>query len=145
MGLSTHLLMPYADLSVTNLTIAGSMSAHAITVEKTLSLAGQSNVSGLLKIKSHGTLTLSRNAEGDFFELEADAVSIESKGLIEISDWDGLLCGESYRVVESESLSGDASGWSGRNADGTVKARFEMRSDGLYLKLESCGTRIIIR
>ena len=102
-------------------------------------------VSAPLSLKSGGTFTIARNDAGDFFELEADAFSIESKGLIEISDWDGLLCGESYRVVESESLSGDASGWSGRNADGTVKARFEMRSDGLYLKFESCGTRIIIR
>jgi hypothetical protein len=145
MGQSTHLLMPYADLSVTNLTIAGSMLARAITVEKALRVTERSDVSASMKIKSGGTFTIARNDAGDFFELEADAFSIESKGLIEISDWDGLLCGQSYRVIESESLSGDASGWSGRNADGTVKARFEMRSDGLYLKFESCGTRIIIR
>ena len=121
------------------------MLARAITVEKALRVTERSDVSASMKIKSGGTFTIARNDAGDFLELEADAFSIESKGLIEISDWDGLLCGESYRVVESEALSGDASGWSGRNADGTVKARFEMRSDGLYLKFESCGTRIIIR
>ena len=139
------LSLPYAEVSVTNLTVGGNLSSRTISVSKALAVTGDSTVSAPLSLKSGGTFTIVRNDAGDFFELEVDAFSIESKGLIEISDWDGLLCGESYRVVESESLSGDASGWSGRNADGMVKARFEMRSDGLYLKFESCGTRIIIR
>ena len=139
------LSLPYAEVSVTNLTVGGNLSSRTISVSKALAVTGDSTASAPLSLKSGGTFTIVRNDAGDFFELEVDAFSIESKGLIEISDWDGLLCGESYRVVESESLSGDASGWSGRNADGTVKARFEMRSDGLYLKFESCGTRIIIR
>lgn len=139
------LSLPYAEVSVTNLTVGGNLSSRTISVSKTLAVTGDSTVSAPLSLKSCGTFTIVRNDAGDFFELEADAFSIESKGLIEISDWDGLLCGQSYRVVESSSLSGNVSGWSGRNADGTVKARFEMRSDGLYLKLESCGTRIIIR
>ena len=139
------LSLPYAEVSVTNLTVGGNLSSRTISVSKALAVTGDSTVSAPLSLKSGGTFTIVRNDAGDFFELEADAFSIESKGLIEISDWDGLLRGESYRVVESESLSGDASGWRGRNADSTVKARFEMRSDGLYLKFESCGTCIIIR
>jgi len=138
-------VMPYADLMVTNLSIAGGISSRTITVEKSLRVTGNSHVSAPLSLKSGGTFTLVRNGAGGFFEVEADTFSIEPKGRIAISDWDGILCGQSYRVVETESLSGNASGWSGRNADGSVKARFEIRSDGLYLKFESGGTRIIIR
>ena len=144
-GQSSLLVMPYADLMVTNLSIAGGISSRTITVEKSLRVTGNSHVSAPLSLKSGGTFTLVRNGAGGFFEVEADTFSVEPKGRIAISDWDGILCGQSYRVVETESLSGNASGWSGRNADGSVKARFEIRSDGLYLKFESGGTRIIIR
>jgi hypothetical protein len=139
------LSLPYAEVSVTNLTIAGDFSSRSISVSTALIVSGDSTVSAPLSLKSGGTFTLARNGAGGFFAVEADAFSIEPKGRIEISDWDGILCGQSYRVVETASLTGNASGWSGRNADGTLKARFEKRTDGLYLKFESGGTRIIIR
>ena len=139
------LSLPYAEVSVTNLTIAGDFSTRSISVSTALIVSGDSTVSAPLSLKSGGTFTLARNGAGGFFAVEADAFSIEPKGRIEISDWDGILCGQSYRVVETASLAGNASGWSGRNADGTLKARFEKRTDGLYLKFESGGTRIIIR
>lgn len=141
----SSLALPYAEVSITNLTLGGSLSARLISISKSLAVIVDSSVSAPLSLKSGGTFTLVRNGVGGFFAVEADAFSIEPKGRIAISDWEGLTYGQSYRVVKTGSLTGNASGWSGRNADGTRKARFEVRSDGLYLKIESCGTRIIIR
>jgi hypothetical protein len=88
---------------------------------------------------------LERDEEGVFRELEADSVTFGERGIVEISDWEGLVCGQSLRVIKSGNVSGNVSGWKARRSDGVIKAYFSSESDGVYLNFVSGGTRIIIR
>ena len=78
-------------------------------------------------------------------ELSAGALSVEAKGRIEISDWEGLVCGQSFRIIKSSSISGAASSWKARRPDGAIKAHLEAKADGLYVTFVSGGTKIIVR
>jgi hypothetical protein len=72
-------------------------------------------------------------------------VTFGERGIVEISDWEGLVCGQSLRVIKSGNVSGNVSGWKARRSDGVIKAYFSSESDGVYLNFVSGGTRIIIR
>ena len=138
------LSFPYADVTVTNLAIAGDILARTVSIEKSLNVNGDSTVSAPLAMKSGGTISLSRDEDG-FSELEVDSINLGSRGIISISDWEGIVCGQSFRVIKSSSVSGVPSGWKARRSDGVLKASFESKSDGLYLNIISGGTRILVR
>lgn len=144
-GFGASLYMPHADLTVTNLTIAGSIGARTVSVEKKLAVSGVALAQSSLALKNGCTILLERDEEGVFRELEADSVTFGERGIVEISDWEGLVCGQSLRVIKSGNVSGNVSGWKARRSDGVIKAYFSSESDGVYLNFVSGGTRIIIR
>ena len=137
-------VFPYTDLVLENLTLCGTVSACTVCVEKSLDVNGDSTVSAPLAMKSGGTISLSRDEDG-FSELEVHSINLGSRGTISISDWEGIVCGQSFRVIKSSSVSGVPSGWKARRSDGVLKASLESKSDGLYLNIISGGTRIFVR
>jgi hypothetical protein len=138
------LSMPYADVSVTNLAIAGSLSARSVAVEKSLVIAGDSAVPAPVSLKPGATVSL-RGREDGFFELQADSVALGDRGTVAISDWEGVVCGQSFRIIKSSSVSGAASAWKARRPDGAMKAHLEAKADGIYVTFVSGGTKIIVR
>ena len=139
------LSLPYANVTIRNFEIAGSFSSRSLSVLEVLSIVGDSDVDSLLSLKSGGTLSVSRKEDGSFAEVKVSSFAIEQKGVIEISEWDGVECDKEIRLVKSDVIKGDASKWVGRNPDGTIKARFKVGADGLYLTFESTGLRIVVR
>ena len=137
-------VFPYTDLAATNLMLEGSVSARSVAA-KNICVLSDSTVSASLSLKSGGVLSFSRKEDGSFVELSADALSVEAKGRIEISDWEGLVCGQSFRIIKSSSISGAASSWKARRPDGAIKAHLEAKADGLYVTFVSGGTKIIVR
>ena len=91
--------------------IAGDISARTVSVEKSLDVNGDSKVSASLSLKSGGTVSLLWDESG-FSELEVDSINLGTRGTVEISDWEGIVCGQSFRIIRSADVSGSASGWS---------------------------------
>ena len=136
--------MPYADAIVTNFAIAGSFSARSVTVEKVMGITGDSVVSASVTLKVGATVSL-RNGEDGFCELEVESINLGDRGTITIPEWEGLVCGQSFRIIKSSSVSGAASSWKARRPDGAIKAHLEAKADGLYVTFVSGGTKIIVR
>ena len=138
------LSMPYADAIVTNFAIAGSFSARSVTVEKVMGITGDSVVSASVTLKAGATVSL-RNGEDGFCELEVESINLGDRGTITIPDWEGIVCGQSFRIIKSDNVSGVPSGWKARRADGVIKAHLVTKADGVYLDFISGGTRILVR
>ena len=136
---------PHADVTVTNLALAGTVSAKSLAV-KNMDLLGDATVSAPLSIAAGGSIALHGDGSDGFAEVAVGSLSIARGGSIVVPDvLDGRLCGRSYRIFSTVDASGTGAGWSGKSADGSVRAQFESRADGLYVKFVSGGIRIIFR
>ena len=136
---------PHADVTVTNLELAGTVSAKSLAV-KNMDLLGDATVSAPLSIAAGGSIALHGDGSDGFAEVAVGSLSIARGGSIVVPDvLDGRLCGRSYRIFSTVDASGTGAGWSGKSADGSVRAQFESRADGLYVKFVSGGIRIIFR
>ena len=136
---------PHADVAVTNLALAGTVSAKSLAV-KNVDLLGDATVAAPLTVEAGGSIVLHGDGTDGFAEVSVDSLSIARGGSIVVPDvLDGRLCGRSYRVFSTANISGTGMGWSGKSADGSLRAQLESRADGLYLKFVSGGVRIIFR
>lgn len=136
---------PYADVTVTNLTLAGSVSARSIAV-KNVDLRGDATVDAPLSVARDGTITLHGDGADGFATVAVTSVTIANRGHIAVPDVpDGSLCGQAFRLFDTENVNGSGAGWNGRSADGSVRAQLESRADGLYVKFISNGIRVIFR
>ena len=136
---------PYADVAVTNLTLAGTVSARSLAV-KNLDVVGDAVVSAPLPVGSGGRLALNWNGVDGFACADASSFAIEAGGTLEVNGLGALPpCGSSYKVIGTETVSGSPSGWIWHSADRSVRAFLERKADGLYVTFGSGGFRVIFR
>ena len=138
------LAFPYADVTVTNLTLAGTVSARSLAV-RNLDIVGGATVSAPLALSAGGMLALCWDGSG-FGEVAAESFSIGDGGTLAIHNADvASLCGRSFRVVACNDISGTGAGWIWHSADRTVRAVIEKRADGIYVTFGSSGFRVFFR
>ena len=139
------LTMPYADVAVTNLTLAGTISARSLAV-KNLDLTGEAVVSAPLTVGAGGRITLNWNGVDGFACATVSSLTIEAGGTLELN---GVgtppSCGSSYKVFGTETVSGSPAGWIWRSADRSMRVYLEKRAEGLYVTFGSGGFRVIFR
>ena len=139
------LAMPYADVTVTNLMLAGTISSRSLAV-RDLDLIGDAVVSAPLTVESGGRISFSWNGVDGFACADAFSFAIEAGGTLELNGMGALPpCGSSYKVVGTETVLGSADGWIWRSSDRSMRACLEKKADGLYLTFGSGGVRIILR
>ena len=139
------LAFPYADVTVTNLTLAGTVSAKSLSV-KNLDVRGNATVSAPLTVGSGGRLVLGWNGVDGFACVDASSFAIEAGGTLELNGLASLpSCGSSYKVVGTETVAGSPAGWIWHSADRSMRAYLEKKADGLYVTFGSGGFRIIFR
>ena len=135
---------PHADVTATNLTLAGTVSARSLSV-RNLEIAGDAAVSAPLALAAGGTLAVNWTGDG-FAVAEAESLSIGTGGTLAIKGMDAIPpCGSEYKVVGAASVEGSAAGWIWHSADRSVRATLEKRADGLHVAFASGGVRIIFR
>ena len=136
---------PYADVAVTNLTLAGTVSARSLAV-KNLDIAGDAVVSAPLSVGSGGRIALNWNGVDGFACADASSLAIEAGGTLELNGLGALPpCGSSCKIVGTESVSGSSAGWIWHSADRSIRAFLEKKADGLYVTFGSGGFRVIFR
>ncbi len=136
---------PYADVAVTNLTLAGTVSARSLAV-KNLEVAGDAVVSAPLTVASGGRIALNWNGVDGFACAAVSSFAIEASGTLELNGLGALPpCGSSYKIVGTESVSGSSAGWIWHSADRSMRAFLERKADGLYVTFGSGGFRVIFR
>ena len=136
---------PYADVTVTNMILAGTISARSLAV-KNLDLIGDAVVSAPLTVGAGGRITLNWNGVDGFACATVSSLAIEAGGTLELNGMGSLpSCGSSYKVVGTETVSGSPAGWIWRSADRSMRVYLEKRADGLYVTFGSGGFRVIFR
>ena len=121
------LAFPYADVTVTNLSLAGTVSARSLT------------------LPAGGTLTLPGDGADGFGEISVDSLTLGTGGHVVIPDVVGTaLIGRSFKIASSENISGKASAWRGSSGDRSLRVVLEKRADGLYARFEGNGMMMIV-
>ena len=121
------LAFPYADVTVTNLTLAGTVSARSLT------------------LPAGGMLTLPGDGADGFGEIFVDSLTLGTGGHVVVPDVLGTaLVGRSFKIASSENFSGRASAWHGCSEDRSLRVVLEKRADGLYARFEGNGMMIIV-
>ena len=118
---------PYADVAITNLTLAGTVSARSLT------------------LPAGGTLTLLGDGSTGFGEISVDSLTLGTVGHVAVPDVMGTtLIGRSFKIASSESIVGRASAWRGCSDDRSMRVVLEKRADGLYARFEGNGMMMIV-
>lgn len=140
------LAFPYADVTVTNMTLTGGeISARSFAVHA-LDIAADSAMDAPLSLAERGTLVLHGNAADGLATVNVASCAFGESGTIDISNLETpSLCGRSYRIMETDSVSGSPAHWRGHCKDPAVRATLEVRADGVYATFRFNGIRLILR
>lgn len=129
---------PYADLVVTNLAVAGILSARTVAPQ-TISFCDGGRIAARLKFGNGCRLAFKGDSRA-LEEIAADSLSLEGKCAVDLGGvtMDGIL-GRRFRIVATTSLTGSLSSSSVSVAGVPVRVLFSAEADGLYAEFRGNG------
>ena len=138
------LSLPYADVSVANLAVAGEFAARTVS-PRVLSFGNGAKIASRLKLGGSGIIEL--KAHGDAFaELSVDSLELDGKCSVvfegvELTD----IIGKSIRIISTSSIVGSLDSCKMEFAGFPLEVRFLNKLDGLYAEVRGRGFAMTIR
>ncbi len=131
---------PFADLVADRLELGGTLAAKSVKVRSLALPASGAVLDGELELGADGVLSIGPSA-GAFGTLRANGVRVAGEGIIAfIGDISTSLCGQSFRIVETENVSAPGITWKAPSLRGSgLRAVLSAKEDGLYVTFSSSG------
>ena len=132
---------PYTDLAVENLELGGTISAVRVMPSVLVIPGTDGAVDGTLELRNGGQVVIEAGPGGNFSSARASRVKVSGSGSIVFrGDVSAALCGQSFRIVEAESVDALGMSWKAPSLRGTgLRAVLSAKEDGLYLTFSSGG------
>jgi hypothetical protein len=135
--------LPYAELAVTDLALAGVVSAKSVK-PTVFELQGSAEVQGTLVLENGASVVLGEGGPGSLYAAKLEKLVIGRKGTIDISKIDvSEYENRTVKVFDVSDVDGSVSRWRSNNSSGYT-ARLKLLGDGVYA-IFSCGLSVIVR
>jgi hypothetical protein len=135
--------LPYAELAVTDLALAGVVSAKSVK-PTVFELQGSAEVQGTLVLENGASVVLGEGGPGSLYAAKLEKLVIGRKGTIDISKIDvSEYENRTVKVFDVSDVDGSVSRWRSNNSSGYT-ARLKLLDDGVYA-IFSCGLSVIVR
>lgn len=137
----------WENVAVTNkLTLAGSISAPALSAANMEVVGANATVSAPLTLSDGATLSFARGADGSWPMLSASSVAADGAVTVVLAaaNLKGLA-GTEARLVAADTPPASLDDWSVSFVSSGATARLALRADGIYVEFAGKGTAVIVR
>ena len=148
-GEGASMAFKWRDLTVTGtLSVGGTLAADAVSAAGLDVPASGGVVSGSLSVGDGATVTATLQPDGSVGGLRATELALSGGGTVVLSADSGRKArvGDYPLLTADETFSGSLSGWSlDALALNSASARLILAEDGVYVRVVSLGTRLMVR